>query len=85
MPGRGSPLVALDSASASFLRDLDTLDCLSNRTHDTLHVFYMRSGQKTAEEILSNVVRKIFRIQSVEFVELIKGYLYYLRRCHLPR
>lgn len=51
--------MGLDSMSANFCQDLEALDRLGNRTHDTLHVFYVRSGQKTAEEILSNVVSSL--------------------------
>ena len=29
------------------------------RSADTVHVFYMKSGQKGAEEILNNVVRSL--------------------------
>ena len=49
-------LVALESSSIDFVNDLESLDRLSPRSADTAHVFYMKSGQKTADEILSNVV-----------------------------
>lgn len=52
----GSPLTALDTTRDGFCRDLEILDNMSSRTCDTVHVFYVRAGQKTAEEILSNVV-----------------------------
>jgi hypothetical protein len=52
----GSPLTALDTTLDGFCRDLEALDNISSRTCDTVHVFYVRAGQKTAEEILSNVV-----------------------------
>lgn len=52
----GSPLTALDTTLDGFCRDLEALDNMSSRTCDTVHVFYVRAGQKTAEEILSNVV-----------------------------
>ncbi|XP_069691801.1 ral GTPase-activating protein subunit beta isoform X2 [Periplaneta americana] len=51
----GSSLTALDTTVEGFCRDLETLDSMSSRTCDTVHVFYVRAGQKTAEEILSNV------------------------------
>jgi hypothetical protein len=52
----GSPLTALDTSLDGFCRDLEALDNMSSRTCDTVHVFYVRAGQKTSEEILSNVV-----------------------------
>jgi hypothetical protein len=52
----GSPLTALDTSLDGFCRDLEALDSMSSRTCDTVHVFYVRAGQKTSEEILSNVV-----------------------------
>lgn len=51
----GSPLTALDTSLDGFCHDLEVLDSMSSRTCDTVHVFYVRAGQKTAEEILSNV------------------------------
>lgn len=52
----GSPLTALDTSLDGFCHDLEILDNMSSRTCDTVHVFYVRAAQKTAEEILSNVV-----------------------------
>jgi hypothetical protein len=49
-------LVALESSSIDFVNDLESLDRLSPRSADTAHVFYMKSGQKSADEILNNVV-----------------------------
>jgi len=39
------------------------LDRLSPRTADTVHVFYMKSGQKGPDEILNNVVIINFSIK----------------------
>jgi len=49
-------LVALESSSIDFVNDLECLDRLSPRSADSVHVFYMKSGQKGADEILNNVV-----------------------------
>lgn len=38
----GPVLTALDTKSSSFLNDLQSLDKLSPRTNDTLHMFYVR-------------------------------------------
>ncbi|XP_055920313.1 ral GTPase-activating protein subunit beta isoform X9 [Eupeodes corollae] len=48
-------LIALDSSRKNFIQDLNYLDKLSVRSHDTVHVFYMKSGQKTADEIIGNM------------------------------
>ncbi|XP_055857706.1 ral GTPase-activating protein subunit beta isoform X12 [Episyrphus balteatus] len=48
-------LIALDSDRKNFAQDINFLDRLSTRSHDTVHVFYMKSGQKTAEEIIGNM------------------------------
>ncbi|PSN44105.1 Ral GTPase-activating protein subunit beta [Blattella germanica] len=52
----GNALIALDTSMEGFCRELEALDSISSRTCDTVHVFYVRAGQKTAEEILSNVI-----------------------------
>ena len=49
-------LIALGTDSVQFVQDLEALDRLSPRTSDTVHLFYVRSGQSHAEEILKNVV-----------------------------
>lgn len=51
-----SPLTVLDTSMPGFCSELEALDLLSPRTCDTVHVFYVRAGQKSATEILSNVV-----------------------------
>lgn len=48
-------LMALDQKQSGFFKQLDILDKISTRTSDTVFVFYMRSGQASAEEILDNV------------------------------
>ena len=49
-------LVMLDTADSGFVADLEHLDSMSCRIYDTVHVFYVKSGQKMPFEILSNVV-----------------------------
>eukprot|EP00106_Octopus_bimaculoides_P007286 XP_014774728.1 PREDICTED: ral GTPase-activating protein subunit beta-like [Octopus bimaculoides] len=49
------PLVILDSTNSALFSDLETLDGIPSRDSDTVHVFYMKSGQKTPEEIVQNV------------------------------
>jgi len=50
-------LISLDSGSSDFVRDVELLDRVSERAHDTVHVFYVRSGQSKVKDILANVVR----------------------------
>lgn len=54
---RSSGLIALDPTIPGFCTDLETLDNISPRTCDTVHIFYVKTGQKSASEILLNVVR----------------------------
>lgn len=49
-------LIALETDDNSFANDLEALDRTSPRTADTVHIFYVKSGQKTSAEILQNVV-----------------------------
>lgn len=53
------PLTALDACNPNFCADLEALDNIGVRTCDTAHVFYVRAGQKTASEIVDNVVSKL--------------------------
>lgn len=48
-------LTVLDQKSTTFLNDLQSLDKLSPRTNDTLHIFYVKIGQSSATEIVENV------------------------------
>lgn len=49
-------LIALESDSINFVTDLEMLDRFSPRTADTVHLFYVKSGQKKVGDILQNVV-----------------------------
>lgn len=55
-----SSLVMLDTSIPGFCTDLEALDSISSRTCDTVHVFYVRAGQKSVQEILTNVVSFFF-------------------------
>lgn len=48
-------LTVLDATRPSFAADLLTLDRLSPRTNDTLHIFYVKAGQSNAQEIVDNM------------------------------
>lgn len=54
-------LLALDPTLPGFCSDLEGLDHISPRTCDTVHVFYVKSGQKSAEAILNNVVSMVLK------------------------
>ncbi|XP_022914595.2 ral GTPase-activating protein subunit beta isoform X2 [Onthophagus taurus] len=47
-------LIALDSSDSDFCKDLLALDNMSPRTCDTVHIFYVKSQQTTAQEIVNN-------------------------------
>lgn len=49
------PLIVLDTKRSNFATELNSLDKLSARTYDTVHVFYVKAGQTTAEEIVGNM------------------------------
>lgn len=48
-------LIVLDSNKAGFINDLAVLDKMSPRTCDTMHVFYVRVGQSSEQEIIGNM------------------------------
>ena len=49
-------IVLLEAESEEFARDLEQLDDLSTRTVDNIYIYYVRNGQKQAEEILKNML-----------------------------
>ncbi|CAA9993032.1 unnamed protein product [Nesidiocoris tenuis] len=52
----GKPsVIPLNSKKEGFFRDLELLDKLEPRTSDTVHVFYVKTGQSHYQEILANV------------------------------
>lgn len=52
-----SHLIALDSSATEFCRDLKVLDDMSSRTCDTVHIFYIKSQQTSAQDIVGNMLR----------------------------
>ncbi|XP_063707016.1 ral GTPase-activating protein subunit beta isoform X2 [Culicoides brevitarsis] len=48
-------LTVLDTSKVSFANDLKTLDKMSPRTCDTVHIFYVRAGQCSEREIIGNM------------------------------
>ncbi|XP_037051455.1 ral GTPase-activating protein subunit beta isoform X9 [Bradysia coprophila] len=48
-------LTVLDATKPGFAADLLSLDRLSPRSNDTLHVFYVKAGQSNAQEIVDNM------------------------------
>lgn len=49
-------VIPIDSNHPNFIAELEALDQSSYRTNDTVYVFYVKSGQKKADDILANVV-----------------------------
>lgn len=54
----GSHLSTLDSSDLEFCNDLSLLDNMSPRTCDTVHIFYVRSQQKDAQDIVNNILNE---------------------------
>ena len=50
----------LDTSNSGLFSDLEQLDLVSCRDSDTVHVFYVKSGQKTPSDIISNVVSILY-------------------------
>lgn len=44
------------------------LDNMSPRTYDTVHVFYVKSGQTAAHEIIGNITEDYINSQFTEFI-----------------
>ncbi|CAH1959120.1 unnamed protein product [Acanthoscelides obtectus] len=54
----GSHLVSIDSSATDFCKDLSLLDDMSPRTCDTVHIFYVRSQQTNAQDIVANALHE---------------------------
>ncbi|XP_055878983.1 ral GTPase-activating protein subunit beta-like isoform X3 [Biomphalaria glabrata] len=48
-------LIMLDTTNSGLFTDLECLDFIPSRDNDTVHIFYVKPGQTSAAEILSNV------------------------------
>lgn len=53
-----SNLYTLDSTDSEFCKDLTFLDSMSPRTCDTVHIFYVRSQQTQAQDIVNNILNE---------------------------
>ncbi|XP_050404785.1 ral GTPase-activating protein subunit beta isoform X2 [Patella vulgata] len=62
-------LVMLDTTNTAMFTDMESLDSIPSRDNDTVHIFYVKPGQKTLTEILSNVTTSS-RVQS-QFLEFL--------------
>ncbi|XP_037958819.1 ral GTPase-activating protein subunit beta [Teleopsis dalmanni] len=61
------PLIVLDTKRSSFAENLRILDKLSARTHDTVHIFYVKAGQSTAQAIIANMYDENLRTLDPHF------------------
>ncbi|XP_060069949.1 ral GTPase-activating protein subunit beta-like isoform X1 [Ylistrum balloti] len=62
-------LVMLDTTNSGLFTDLESLDTVTARDNDTVHIFYVKSGQKLPQEILNNVTsRNNVQPQFLEFL-----------------
>lgn len=53
-------LVMLDTSNTSLFSDFELLDTIPSRDSDTVHVFYVKTGQKQAQDIVANVVCSLY-------------------------
>ncbi|KAL5009165.1 hypothetical protein ScPMuIL_014746 [Solemya velum] len=49
-------LVMLNTSHSGLSTDLEVLDSVPSRDSDTVHIFYVKSGQRAAQDILNNVM-----------------------------
>lgn len=68
-----SPLIVLDTKKVSFANDLKTLDKMSPRTNDTVHVFYVRAGQNSERDIIANMAEENLQLLDQHFWALLKS------------
>ena len=62
-------LIALNSKNQDFITNLKSLDSISNRTSDTMFVYYTKTGLRSADDILAaNRQQIVSKTQFREFV-----------------
>ncbi|XP_052058883.1 ral GTPase-activating protein subunit beta-like isoform X1 [Mytilus californianus] len=62
-------LVMLDTTNSGLFTDLEILDTVTSRDNDTVHIFYVKSGQKNFHDIIDNVTsRSNVQSQFIEFL-----------------
>lgn len=76
-------LVAIDDTQAGFTPDLLHLDEIPSRTFDTAFIFYVKTGQKKAEDILFNVVSK--PISMFPVVLIFVNLIVFFYSCYIKR
>ncbi|CAG2161455.1 unnamed protein product [Oppiella nova] len=62
-------LIALNNKSPEFVSNLKILDSISNRTSDSVFVYYVRQGVKSADEILADNKQQI--VSNTHFREFV--------------
>ena len=75
-------IVLLESDSEEFSKDIEQLDSLSTKTVDNIYIYYVRNGQKQAEEILQNMQPK--NIQSSKSQRLHPHFIEFLSSLGKP-
>ncbi|ESO90184.1 hypothetical protein LOTGIDRAFT_233979 [Lottia gigantea] len=48
-------LVMLDTTNTAMFTDMESLDSIPSRDNDTVHIFYVKPGQRTLSDIINNV------------------------------
>ncbi|XP_052272276.1 ral GTPase-activating protein subunit beta-like isoform X2 [Dreissena polymorpha] len=62
-------LVMLDTSNSNLFSDLELLDSIPSRDSDTVHVFYVKAGQKLPQSIVENMSsRQTVQPQFIEFL-----------------
>lgn len=68
-----SSLIVLDSKRNGFVSDIAGLDKMSPRTCDTVHVFYVRVGQSSDQEIIENMSEENVGSLDTNFWSMLKS------------
>lgn len=70
----GTPiLTVLDTKKPGFADELQMLDKLSPRTNDTMHIFYVRAGQTTAQQVIDNMIEANLALLDPSFWTILQG------------
>ena len=66
-------LIVLDSNKGGFVSDLAVLDKMSPRTCDTVHIFYVRAGQSSEQDIIDNMSEENIGSLDINFWNMLQS------------
>lgn len=72
-PARTPMLTVLDTKKPGFAGDLQLLDKLSPRTNDTMHIFYVKAGQTSGQQIVENMNDENLASLDANFWTILQG------------